>query len=371
MLFWIFMLWFLISQLILFLVDLSTTRTLADQEKDLQILLLRQQIRILQRTHHQPKRITRVEKALLAILTDRLKRVAGLTVERLRDVMLIFQPKTILRWHQELVRRKWTFHHPAKLGRPALAEAVQQLIVRMAQENPGWGYRRISGELLKLDYSVDPITVRNVLKRHRLPPAPQRRQAGVSWQHFFNHYRQQLLACDFFTVETLWLKTIYVLFFIELGTRRIHLAGCTTHPTAAWVRQQARQLTWILQDEAIPVRFLIHDRDSKFSGTFDAVFRSEQVQIVLTPFRTPNANAFAERWVRTVRQECLDHLLIANERHLKHVLTEYISFYNVRRPHQGIEQRTPIPYAKVEHKTCVKSRPILGGILHDYYASTA
>lgn len=365
------MIWFLCSQLVAFLIDLSAVRTLPAQEKDLHILLLRQQVRILQRTHARRIRMTRIEKSFLAIITTRLKRAAGLTVERLREVLLIVRPKTVLQWHQALVRRKWTFHHAAKPGRPALADHLQQLIIQMAQENPGWGYLRISGELLKVGYSVDPITVRNVLKRHRVPPAPQRLQSGVNWQQFLNHYRHQLLACDFFTVETLWLKTVYVLFFIELGTRRVHLAGCTSHPTATWVTQQARQLTWHLQDREMPIQFVIHDRDTKFTATFDAVFRSEQIRILRTPFRAPNANAYAERWIRSVRQECLDHVVIVNEVHLKRVLTEYITFYNARRPHQGIEQRTPIPYAKTQGITSVESRPILGGILHDYYTSTA
>jgi transposase InsO family protein len=285
--------------------------------------------------------------------------------------VVIFRPETLLRWHRELVRRKWTFHSAAKPGRPPLAHGVQQLIVRMAQDNPRWGYLRISGELLKLGYSVDPITIRQVLKQHHLPPAPQRGQSGVGWRPFLNHYRHQMLACDFLTIETLWLKTVYVLFFIELGTRRIHLAGCTTQPAAAWVTQQARQLTWALQDQQTPIAFLIHDRDAKFGPTFDAVFHSEQIEIIRTPLRAPNANAYAERWIRSVRQECLDHLLIVNETHLKRVLTEYITFYNARRPHQGIEQRTPIPYAKTEVTNSVKSRPVLGGIFHDYYASTA
>jgi putative transposase len=241
----------------------------------------------------------------------------------------------------------------------------------MAQENPRWGYKRISGELLKLGYRIDPITVRNTLRRHRIPPAPQRADRGLSWRRFLNHYRYQLLACDFFTVETLRLHTIYVLFFIEIGTRRVHIAGCTAHPSSAWVTQQARQITWELRGRARPVRFLIHDRDTKFSPTFDAVFQSEQIDIVRTPFRTPNANAFAERWVRTVRRECLDPLLVLNEAHLRRVLTEYVTFYNERRPHQGLEQRAPIPKPSVAAAKSVRSRPILGGIVYDYYDSAA
>jgi len=230
---------------------------------------------------------------------------------------------------------------------------------------------RISGELLKLGHVVDSITVRNVLKRYRIPPAPQRARNGVTWQHFLSHYRHQLLACDFFTVETLRLKTIYVLFFIELGTRRVHVAGCTQHPTSAWVSQQARQLMWELQERTTPLRFLIHDRDAKFSSSFDAVFLSEHIEIIRTPFRAPNANAYAERWIRSVRQECLDQLFILNEAHLRQVLTDYVTFYNERRPHQGLVQHSPIPFPSASPAKHIRSHPILGGIFHDYYESAA
>jgi putative transposase len=249
------MLWFLFSQLLSFLVDLQVVRTLPSAEKDLELLLLRRQLRILQRTCPHPHRITRVEKAILAVLTGRLKSISRSTLTQLREVILIFRPETLLRWHRELVRRKWSFRSTTKPGRPPLANDIKRLIVRMAQDNPRWGYLRISGELLKLGNSVDPITIRQVLKRHHLPPTPQRSQSGVHWQTFLNHYRHQLLACDFLTVETLWLKTVYVLFFIELGTRSIHLAGCTSHPTADWVTQQARQLTWTLQEGEHPSHF--------------------------------------------------------------------------------------------------------------------
>jgi transposase InsO family protein len=365
------MLWFLFAQLLAFLLDLQTIRSLPDQEKDLQILLLRQQVRILQRTMRRPPRISRSEKVLLALLTARLKWVTASTYDQLRAVLLIFRPETVLRWHRDLVRRKWMFRRPATTGRPRIAHDLEQLILNLAKENPRWGYQRISGELLKLGYAVDPITVRNILKRHRIPPAPRRTRNGIGWCHFLSHYRHQMLACDFFTVETLWLKTLYVLFFIEVGTRRVHLAGCTPHPTSAWVTQQARQLTWELQERTPSIRFLIHDRDTKFSPSLDAVFHSEHITVIRTPIRAPNANAYAERWIRSVRRECLDHLLIVNDAHLRRVLTEYIAFYNERRPHQGLAQRTPIPYPTAPPAKQVRSHPILGGILRDYYDPAA
>lgn len=187
-----------------------------------------------------------------------------------------------------------------------------------------------------------------------------------------------MLACDFFTVETIRLQTLYVLFFIEIGTRRVHLAGCTAHPTSEWVTQQARTIVWDIgeirdrdRDSELPIRFLIHDRDTKFTSSFDTVFASEGIESVLTPYRCPKANAFAERWVRTVRQECVDHLLIISQDHLRRVLLEYVNYYNHRRAHQGIGQRMPIPPTERQVATSgpVQCRDVLGGIIHDYYGT--
>jgi putative transposase len=208
--------------------------------------------------------------------------------------------------------------------------------------------------------------VANILDRHGIPPAPER-GSSPSWRQLMSHYKEQILACDFFTIETLFLKTLYVLFFIDLGTRRVYFAGCTEHPTKAWVTQQARQMVWQLEDRDLPLRFLIHDRDTKFTDSFDTVFRSEKLKIIRTPYRAPNANAFAERWVRTVREECLDKLIIINQQHLRQVMLEYTSYYNSSRPHQGLEQRIPVSQCEPE----VDSGPVichdvLGGIIHDY-----
>ncbi|GAC1613248.1 MAG: integrase core domain-containing protein [Herpetosiphon sp.] len=180
-----------------------------------------------------------------------------------------------------------------------------------------------------------------------------------------------MLACDFFTVETAWLKTLYVLFFIEIGSRRVHFAGCTTSPTAGWVAQQARQVSWQIQDSVAPVRFLIHDRDTKFPAAFDAVFTTEQVKIIRTPVRAPNANAYAERWIRSIREECLDKVIILNERHLHRVLTTYVDYFNHARPHQGLDQRCPIPVKSTVRDGPIERRDLLGGVLHDYYRRAA
>jgi putative transposase len=200
------------------------------------------------------------------------------------------------------------------------------LILRLARENPRWGYQRIQGELAKLGLRVSATAIRTLLSRHGLGPAPRR--GGVSWAVFLRQHATSILACDFFTVETVWLKTLYVLFFIELGSRRVHLGGCTANPDPAWVTQQARNLAREWLDVEGQVRFLVRDRDSKFTRAFDKVFRSEAVRVLRTPVRAPRANAYAERWIRTVRTECLDWLLILNRTHLERVLRAYVGHYN-------------------------------------------
>ncbi len=239
----------------------------------------------------------------------------------------------------------------------------------MAQENPRWGYKRIHGELVKLGFDLDKKTVWNMLKRNGIPPSTRRNRS--SWRTFLNHYKEQILACDFFTVETITLKRLYVLFFIEIGTRRVHFAGITTSPHGFWTTQQARQLIWKLEEMKRTFRFIIHDRDTKFTRSFDNVFRSAGMKIVRTPFRTPQANGYAERWIRSIRQECLDHILIFNEHHLYTVLKEYVGFYNASRPHQGIDQRTPIPIDNTNMKGSIERREVLGGMINDYYRSAA
>jgi transposase InsO family protein len=182
-----------------------------------------------------------------------------------------------------------------------------------------------------------------------------------------SHYKEQLIACDFFTVETLTLKTFYVLFFIELGSRKVHLAGVTANPNGIWVAQQARQVMWKLGERNPPCRFLIRDRDKKYVEAFDTLFRSEGIKVIRTPVRAPNANAYAERWVRSVREECLDHLLILNQAHLWHVLKRYVEYYNEAQPHQGIGQRIPVTPEQSPGSGVVTHRKVLGGIINDYY----
>ncbi len=365
------MFWSILAQFLSFLLDLAFVRRRFDRAKDVEILVLRHQLRVLQRRLPHPPRPSRWEKLALAILAIRLRDLArGLRIPWTQSILL-FQPDTILRRHRQLVRQKWTFCQRRTPGRPSIAGDIEDMIVQLAGENPRWGYSRIHGELCKLGFDAGRFTVRDILKRHRIHPAPQRGPQSGSWRAFLGHYRHQMLACDFFTVETLLLRTVYVLFFIELGRRRIHLVGCATHPNLAWVTQQARQLSWNVQDGTLPVRFLIHDRDTKFCPAFDTVFRSEGVEIIRTPYRAPNANAVAERWIRSVREGCLNHLAILNEHHLQRVLVEYGDHFNRRRPHQGLNQQCPIPVLQHPGRSRVHRRDVLGGIIHDYYREAA
>ena len=201
----------------------------------------------------------------------------------------------------------------------------------------------------------------NILKRNGIAPAPVR-FGSIGWRNLMNHYKDQLLACDFFTVETISLKATYIFVFIELGSRRTHLASIASNPNGLWVAQQARQLCWQFEETDAHFLGLIRDNDRKFTSTFDAVFESQGMHVISTPIRAPNANSFVERWVRTVREECLDHLLVLNERHLIRVLVEYIDYYNTRWPHQGLAQESPILRASPQLEGSIQKRKVFVGI---------
>jgi transposase len=361
------MVWFILKHVFSTIFNFITIGRISSLEKDLEILILRQQLSILKRKLNSPIKPNRIEKMTLAVLTNKIKQTSHQSSNKLRDVIRIFQPETVLRWHRELVRKKWNFPHKNKGGRPSINKGLENVVLRLARENPRWGYGKIQGELIKLSIKISQSTVRNILDRHGIQPAPVR-NGSIGWRNLMTHYKEQILACDFFTIETIWLQTIYVLFFIELGTRQVHIAGITTKPNEIWISQQARQLVWELSDREKPLRFLIHDNDRKFSKAFDAVFESEGFHVIHTPFRAPNANAYAERWVRTIREECIDHILIINTNHLRRVLVEFSDYYNASRPHQGIDQQTPIPSPASTIGT-IRRRKILGGIINDYYRS--
>jgi len=349
----------LLYTLVRFVLDLLLVRGRPESYLRVEVLALRHELRVFERQRRRP-RWQPADRLLLASFS-RILRGSG-------SSSLLPSPETLLRWHRELVRRKWAAFGKRPRRQFATPSELHQLIVRLARENPRWGYRRIQGELLKLGYRCSHITVRSVLRRHDLMPAPRR---GLrSWQEFVRQHTDQLLAVDFFTVETVWLSRLYVLFFIEVGSRRIHLAGCTSRPAGDWVVQQARHLAWRLQEGELSAKFLLRDRDAKFTTAFDEVFRSEAVRVIRLPFRAPRANAFAERWVGTVRRELLDHCLIFGVRHLEIVLHEVLHYYHHARPSQGIGQLTPISSVEPALAPAELNRIVridrLGGLIHEY-----
>jgi transposase InsO family protein len=326
------------------------------RSKDLEILVLRHELAVLRRQSARP-RWTSADRAFLAVLSRLLPRAAW--------ACFAVRPETLLGWHRRLVARRWTYPS-SRIGRPPLDPSVVALILRLASENPRWGYQRIAGELKGLGVSVSATTVRTVLVEAGVPPAPER--GGMSWRAFLRQQAATTLACDFLTVETAFLQRIYVLFFISLATRRIEYVACSSNPDGVWTSQQARNLMMHLGDEH-PFRLLIHDRDSKFGGGFDEIFRSEGVRVIRTPVRAPNANAYAERWVRTVRADCLDHLLIVGRRHLERVVRVYVRHYNGHRPHRALGLTAPDHFAEAPtaaRPVDPRRRDLLGGLIHEY-----
>jgi transposase InsO family protein len=327
--------------------------------KDVELLVLRHELEILRRQVVRPELRT-VDRALLAAAACHLPRSS-------RGVLFV-TPRTLLRWLRALVRRKWR-QPMGRRGRPSLPAEVRELVSRLARENPRWGHRRICGELAKLGFRVSATSIRRLLAEAKLQPAPRR--GGPSWREFLHAQAASIIACDFFTVESLFLRRYYAFFFIAHGSRRVWLAGCTANPTGDWVTQQARNLGLDFSDQG--VRFLIRDRDSKYSGPFNEVFRSEGIRIVKTPVRAPKANAIAERFVRTVRSECLDWLLILNRRHLERVLRVYVDHYNRERPHRALELRPPNLHKRLQRlpEGEIRRRDRLGGLIHEYHRAAA
>jgi putative transposase len=247
---------------------------------------------------------------------------------------------------------------------------VAVLIEKMARENPGWGYKRIQGELLGLGYRVGASTVRRVLKRLRIPPAPQR--SRTTWRQFLRTQAATMLACDFFAMDcAVTLRRVYVFFVIEVGSRHVHVLGVTAHSDGAWTVQQARNLLIDLAERAAGFRFLIRDRAGQFTGAFDAVLAGARIKVVKIPLRSPSANAYAERWVRTARSEVTDRLLIVGPRHLRAVLDEYVAHYNRHRPHRAQNlwppDRADIRAPVTDLTTArIRRRKVLGGLIHEY-----
>jgi transposase InsO family protein len=345
------------------LLELVVLRFRSERQKEIEILLLRHQLLVLERQVGRLQ-LNAADRALLAAFSRVLPRRAWGS--------FLVTPATLLRWHRELVARRWTYPHRCP-GRPRTPAEVRELVLRLARENPGWGYRRIQGELVGLGIKLAASTVWTILREAGIEPAPKRLQ--TSWAEFLRRQAASILECDFLTVDTLFLKRFYVLFFIELATRRVHLAGITTNPDGPWATQQARNLLMQLDEEGVRPRFLVRDRDSKFTRDFDEVFRSAGIRVIKAPARAPQARAHAERWVGTLRRECLDRLLIFGRRHLERVVAAYTLHYNEHRPHRSLGQRPPLAEplpndnqasGDVIELCRLRRRDRLGGLIHEY-----
>jgi transposase len=280
-------------------------------------------------------------------------------------------PATLLAWHRRLASRKYDTSKQRKPGRPPTVPGVARLVVRLAKENPRWGHRRIHGELAKPGIAVAPSTVWEIMHAAGIDPAPRR--SGPTWRQFLHAQAAGILAVDFLHVDTVLLKRVYVLIFIEHGSRRMHLGGVTAYPSGDWTAQQARNLALTLGAQFEDIRFLIRDRGSNFTASFDAVFQGAATRIVRSAVQAPRMNSIIERWVQTCRRELLDRKLIWNQSHLLHALREFEQFYNEHRPHQGIAnarplQPLPVPLvtrdqiASLDIRRCDR----LGEVLHEY-----
>ncbi len=340
---------------------------MSNRDKDAEILVLRHQLSVLQRQLGPDRvRFTPADRALLAALLHRLPRKV------LRRLHLVVRPDTVLRWHRNVVARRHARRpRPQHPGRPRTVRSIRALVLRLVRENPGWGYRRVHGELLVLGIKVAASTVWEILHEAGIDPAPER--GSATWADFLRSQAEALLACDFFEAVTLSGARLHVLAVIEHASRRIRILGATAHPTATWVTQAARNLVMDLEDADCRARYLIRDRDGKFPALFDSILADAGIETVLSGVRIPRMNSIMERWVQTCRREVLDRTLIWSQPHLLHALREFEEFYNEHRPHQGIAnarplQPLPVPLVAPDRNATlhIRRRDRLGGVLHAY-----
>ncbi|GAA1753329.1 integrase core domain-containing protein [Luedemannella helvata] len=340
---------------------------MSDRAKDVEILVLRHQITVLERHLNGAKvRFTPADWAFLAALLHRLPR------DVLHQIRLLVRPETVLRWHRDLIAARHAHaSRPKRAGRPRTVRSIRMLVLRLARENTTWGYRRIHGELLTLGIKVAASTVWEILKEAGIDPAPER--SSQTWATFLRSQADAILAADFFDTVTLTGQRMYVLAVIEHATRRVRILGATAHPTTAWVGQAVRNLAMDLQDARGRARFLIRDRDGKYPAMFDTILADTGIEVVLSGVRMPRMNAIMERWIQTCRHELLDRTLIWNQAHLLHALREFEQHYNAHRPHRGIANvrpLRPLPDPIIDPgaiaRLAVHRRDRLGGIIHEY-----
>jgi transposase InsO family protein len=356
------LLWSILYQLVRCLLGLIVVLARRDLSKDTELLVLRHENAVLRR---QVARVnyTPVDRAWLAALSRLLPR-------RRWAAIFPVTPATILAWHRRLVSRKWDYT-ARRPGRPPTAAAIKSLVIRMATENPTWGHRRVQGELVRLGHRIAASTVWQILHDAGLDPAPRR--SGPTWRQFLTAQAKAVLAVDFLHVDTVFLTRIYALIAVEHGSRRAHLIGVNAHPTGAWTSQAARNLLMDLGDHVATMKFLLRDRDSRFTGAFDAVFAAEGIRILTSPSAAPRANAICERMIDTLRRELLDRILIVNERHLRRILTVYLHHFNAARPHRALAQLAPAqaetqpPHVINLAGHPVRRRPILDGLTSEYH----
>ncbi|MFF3871897.1 integrase core domain-containing protein [Streptomyces sp. NPDC001978] len=334
-----------------------------DSTKDAELLVLRHENAVLRRQLSGPLRYELADRVWFAALSSLVPR------RRWAQVFPV-TPATLLAWHRRLIARKWDYSkRRSKPGRPPTASAVKALVLRLAKENPGWGCRRIQGELVRLGHPVGSTTVWEILTAAGIDPAPHRR--GPTWREFLTAQAEGVMACDFVHIDLVDLRRVYAPVFLEHGTRRLHIAGVTAHPTGSWTVQQARNLTVELGMRVGSLRFLLRDRDAKYTKSFDAVFAADGIEVLRTAPRAPRMNAHCERVIGTLRREVLDHLLVWNESHVRQVLDAYARHYNRHRPHQArgqlppLAQQHPLPVANLTPDRLIRTR-VLGGVISEY-----
>jgi transposase InsO family protein len=310
-------------------------------------------------------RFTDAERRRLAVLAFPIDR------KHLKSLATLVTPDTLMRWYNQLVAQKFDgSRNRNTLGGPRVSGEIEGLVLQMAEDNPTWGYRRIQGGLANLGHHVDKITVRNILRRHHIDPAPKRRQRGMSWSQFLKMHWEMLAATDFFTVEVAtWhgLVTFYVLVVMELSTRRVHIAGITPHPNEVFMMQCARQLTDPFDGFLLGKRYLIHDRDTKFTEAFDQFLGNEGVEPLVLPPRSPNLNAHCERFVRSIKEEALSRMIFIGEDSLRYAIHQYLTHYHQERNHQGLDNQLIAPESGIGGQIgSVRRRERLGGLLSYY-----